>query len=676
MRSRVFPFAIVAILWAMPAKSQTHPALIPMPQKIEWTAHTLDCARYSVEAPPEAEFAVSELHRILGAAGAQRLAGVALRRADGAKIVLRLGAVTGASLVGAGEAYSLVIGAKEVTLTAPKPAGLLYGVETLRQLLVRKGGHPAFVGCRIADWPAFAWRGFMHDVGRNYQDMPLLKKFVDVMAQYKMNVFHFHLTDNPGYRVECRVHPELNAPASYLVSRDPGKYYTYADINDFIAYCRQRGVMVVPEIDIPGHSDYFKRAFGVDMQDEKGAGIVEDVLNEFMDHVDTPFLHIGSDEVRVRNPQFMDHIADMVRKRGRQVLAWHPGNPPSGRIVTQMWSYGPGLDALPGMPVVDSRNDYINHVDPFNAPARILNLATGGQPEGDEIAWGGILCHWPDINAGTPMNIYRQSPVFPALLAATENYWHGHMPQHPEYWARLPLTTDPEYARFAEFEARLLEHRDRFFADWPFPYVRQTNIPWKLIGIFDHKGDVNSVLPPEREIRASYAVDGKTYEWTDAVGATIAVNHWQYDGWLPKTRQGTAYALTYVWAPRAETVGFWIGFNGPSRSSRRNQPNPNQGEWSTTGSKVLINDREMPPPVWKQPGAVANSSETPFADEDYFYRPPTAVALQRGWNKILIKAPKGERTWNWTFTCVPVQVAGDRVREVEGLRFSTNPQRK
>lgn len=598
MRYRVFPFAIIAILSAMPAKSQTYPALIPLPQKVEWTSQTLDCARYSVEAPPEAEFATSELHRILGVAGAQR-------RADGAKIILRLGAVAGASRVGAGEAYSLAIASKNVTLTAPKPAGLLYGVETLRQLLVRKG-----------------------------------------------------------------------APASYLPTRYPGKFYTYAELNDFIAYCKQRGVMVVPEIDIPGHSDYFKRAFGVEMQDEKGMGILEDVLNEFMDHVDTPLLHIGSDEVRVRNPQFMDHIADLVRKRGRQVLAWRPGNPPSGRIITQMWSYGPGLDALPGMAVVDSRNDYINHVDPFNAPARILNLATGGQPEGDDIAWGGILCHWPDINVGTPMNIYRQSPVFPALLAASENYWHGHMPQHPEYWARLPLPTDPEYARFAEFEARLVEHRDRFFADWPFPYVRQTNIPWKLIGLFDHKGDVNAVLPPEREIRASYAVDGKTYEWTDAVGATIAVNHWQYDGWLPKMRQGTAYALTYVWAPRAETVGFWIGFNGPSRSSRRNQPNPSQGEWSTAGSKVWIDDWEVPPPVWKQPGTVANSSEAPFVDEDYFYRPPTPVALRPGWNKILIKAPKGERTWNWTFTCVPVQVAGEGVREMEGLRFSTNPQVK
>ena len=487
--------------------------------------------------------------------------------------------------------------------------------------------------------------------GRNYQDMPLLKKFVDVMAQYKMNVFHFHLTDNPGYRVECRVHPELNAPASYLPTRDPGKFYTYAEINDFIAYCKQRGVMVVPEIDIPGHSDYFKRAFGVEMQDEKGMGILEDVLNEFMDHVDTV---LASGRMR---------CVCAIRSSWTILPTW------SASAGARFWRGAPAIpfgahrhaDVVvrprPRFPARHARGGFAQRLPQPRGPIQ----RAGAHPESCDrrparrrrhclgrhpLPLARYQCRYTDEHLST-------KPGLPALLAASENYWHGHMPQHPEYWARLPLPTDPEYARFAEFEARLLEHRDRFFADWPFPYVRQTNIPWKLIGIFDHKGDVNAVLPPEREIRASYAVDGKTYEWTDAVGATIAVNHWQYDGWLPKMRQGTAYALTYVWAPRAETVGFWIGFNGPSRSSRRNQPNPNRGEWSTAGSKVWIDDREVPPPVWKQPGTVANSSEAPFVDEDYFYRPPTRVALRPGWNKILIKAPKGERTWNWTFTVRP-----------------------
>jgi hypothetical protein len=261
---------------------------------------------------------------------------------------------------------------------------------------------------------------------------------------------------------------------------------------------------------------------------------------------------------------------------------------------------------------------------------RILHLATAGQPEGTELAWGGVLCHWPDVNAGTQMNIYRQSPVFPSLVAAAENYWSGHIPQHPESWMRLPLPADPDYSRLVEFEDRLIEHRDRFFVDWPFPYVRHTNIPWKLIGMFDNKGERGAMFPPEREIRESYCIENKTYRWTDAIGGTIAINPFQYDGWFPKTRQGTAYALTYVWAPKDNTVGFWIGFNGPSRSNRRGLPNPSRGEWSTAESQIWINDLELPPPEWKRPGKLADPPETPFVDEDYFYRPPTHVKLQSG----------------------------------------------
>jgi hypothetical protein len=430
--------------------------------------------------------------------------------------------------------------------------------------------------------------------------------------------------------------------------------------------------MVVPEIDMPGHSDYFRRAFGLDMQDEKGMKIMEAILNEFMDHVDTRFLHVGSDEVDVRNPRFMDHMSTLIRNRGRQVIAWHPGNPPSAKYVSQVWSYGPGLDTVAGIPVVDSRNNYINHVDPFLAPLRLLNFATAGQQEGGEMAWGGTLCHWPDINVGPVENIYGQSPVFPSLLAASENYWRGGMQQHPEYWGRLPAVNDPAYARYVEFETRLLAHRDRYFEKWPFPYVRQSNILWKLIGPFPHKGELSASFGPEKEIRETYEVEGKTYRWIDAVGATIVVNQPVYDGWYPRTQEGTVYGLSYVWAPRAGVVDFWIGFNGPSRSNRRGQPNPAQGEWSIAGSKVWVNDAPVPPPVWQHPGPPADFVETTLVDEDYFYRKPMPVPLKAGWNKILIKAPKGQKNWTWVFTCIPVRVDGDRVREVEGLRFSAD----
>ena len=218
--------------------------------------------------------------------------------------------------------------------------------------------------------------------------------------------------------------------------------------------------------------------------------------------------------------------------------------------------------------------------------------------------------------------------------------------------------------------ARLLEHRDKYFAAWPFPYLKQTHIAWKLIGPFDHKGDLAAAFPPEQEIRDSYQVDGKIYRWMDAAGATIAVNHFSYDGWLPKTPQGTVYALTHVYSPRAGAVGFWINFNGPSRSTRRRQPNPERGTWSTVASKVWINDTPVEPPVWKNPGKVQQAEEAPLVDEDYFYRPSDSSDPQSRLEQDPDQgAPKPSIPGIGTFTCIPVEADGDRVREVPGLRF-------
>jgi hexosaminidase len=603
----------LALLISVTAMAEEVPPLIPLPQRVEWQPGYF---------APEA-IALRGGAAVCGTVGTM-LAGAGFAAGPGGVVELVIGPVPEASAPG--ESYRLSVRPEGVRITAPEEVGLFYGAQTLRQLIRTANGRPAIRCCEITDWPAFPWRGFMHDVGRNPQDVQLLKRFLDVMAQYKMNVFHFHLTDNPGYRVECRVHPELNDPKFMTPTRRPGFFYTYSQINDLAAYCRERGIALVPEIDMPGHSEYFKRAFGVDMQSEQGEKILAGCVNEFLDNVHTEYFHMGSDEVRLQNAGFMDRMADLIRERGRKLIVWRPGHMPKGKVMTQLWAAGGKNDwPLKGVPTIDSRNDYVNHMDPFDGPVRIMNLGTAGL--------GGILCHWPDNNAGEQMNIYRQSPVFPSLLAAAERYWTGRTPNRPEYWGRL----SPD---FGEFEQRLLAHRDQFFRDWPFPYVKQTDIVWKI-------GDV------------------------EARGATVHINHFWFEGWLPKAKTGTAHAQTHVWSPRAQTVGFWINFNGPSRSGR-DSPNPAKGQWSNTGSRVWVNDVELPPPDWKQPGA--RGAEIPFVDEDYFYRPPTQVALKQGWNKIVIDAARTAGIRKWMFTCVPVQADGDCVREVPELRFAVTPE--
>ena len=664
MKTRLLCVTFLAACSAIAA-----PALLPLPRQVEWQAGEAITSAAAIALPstpsPEIAFVGSELSNTLTTAGARIDATATFR------VTLALAPVPDARTTD--EAYRLIVAPDGIELIAPTREGLVWGLQTLRQLARAEGGRMHVPCCSITDWPAFAWRGFMHDLGRNPQSVATLKRFIDTMARYKMNVFHMHLTDDPGYRIESKIHPELNRASNMRATRQPGFFYTFNELNDLIRYAALRGIRVVPEIDLPGHSEYFKNTYGFDMQDPRGMKILGELLNEFMDHVDTKELHIGSDEVGVRNASFMPAMTDLVRKRGRTVLVWRPGYQPAGRIITQLWSAGAKPSGpLPGIPALDSRQDYINHMDPFDGTVRELNLATCDKAEGDDCALGGILCHWPDLNTGGETNVYRTNPVFPALLAAAERYWRGHTTTEPKWWGRLPPADSPAFASYADFENRMIARRDSGdFADWNFPYVRQTQIPWKLIGPFDHKGDASAVFPPEKEIRDTYEVDGKSYTWTEARGATIHINHFWYDGWLPKTKQGTVYAMTQVWSPDARTVGFWIGFNGPSRSDRRAGPNPAIGQWSTSGSKIWVNGSEVPPPAWKQPGALRDPKEMPFVDEDYFYREPTQIALKAGWNRILVKAPKTTNGWKWMFTCVPVAGTSEHPREVPDLRFST-----
>ena len=639
--------ALLALL-AATAFAAEPPALIPWPRDVQWAAGESRVPGFALRADAAAGFARDAAARELPL------------RADGLPLALILGGDGPQA-----EAYTLEVAASGVVIRAGAPAGLLHGIMTLRQLARRDGDGVVVPHAVIRDAPAFAWRGFLHDTGRNPQDLDLLKRFLDVMARYKLNVFHWHLTDNPGYRIECRVHPELND--AKFQTRRPGFIYSYAQINDLLAYAHARGIEVLPEIDLPGHSAYFQRAFGFDMQDPRGMKILDDALGEFLDQVKTPALHIGSDEVHLRTPGFLDHYADLVRARGRRVIVWRPGGIPKGEVTTQAWSAGGKPNgALPGMAWLDSRQNYVNHMDPFDGPCRILNLAVCDRPSGDDRALGGILCLWPDVNAGAPENVYRQSPAMPALVAAAESYWRGGTPERKAYWGRLPRTNEVGAAEYEDFERRLVARRDMDFADWPFPYVKQTQIPWKLIGPADWS---HAAVTPEQELRETYEVGGKTLAWTEARGATIHLNHFWYDGWLPKAAAGTAYARSAVWSPRAQTVNFWIGFDEPSRSDRR-APTAPAGKWNHSGARIWIGGREIPPPAWKQPGLAKGDDERPFVDEGYFYREPARVALAQGWNRILVKAPHAAPDWKWMFTCVPVQRDGPRVREVDGLRFA------
>ena len=146
------------------------------------------------------------------------------------------------------ESYQLAITPKQIILDAPTTIGALRGLETFLQLVQSIRGQYSLPLVRIEDKPRFAWRGLMIDVARHFIPLPVIKRNIDAMAVVKMNVLHLHLSDDEGFRVESRLFPALQQKGSY------GEYYTQSQIRELVGYAAQRGVMIVPEFDMPGHS--------------------------------------------------------------------------------------------------------------------------------------------------------------------------------------------------------------------------------------------------------------------------------------------------------------------------------------------------------------------------------------------------------------------------------------
>src|SRR4030095_7914217 len=146
------------------------------------------------------------------------------------------------------ETYQLEISNSRVQLVAPTVVGALRGLETLLQLLSADRDGFFFPAVKIQDQPRFPWRGLLIDIGRHYESPEVLKRNLDAMAAVKLNVFHWHLTEDQGFRIESKKFPKLHQMGS------DGLFYTQEQAKEIIEYARQRGIRVVPEFDIPGHS--------------------------------------------------------------------------------------------------------------------------------------------------------------------------------------------------------------------------------------------------------------------------------------------------------------------------------------------------------------------------------------------------------------------------------------
>lgn len=577
------------------------------------------------------------------------------------------------------EAYRLSVSNKRIKIEAVTEQGVYWAMQTLRQLERKKGKRSSVAGCEIVDWPAFRIRGFMQDVGRSYISMEELKREIEILSRFKINVFHWHLTENQAWRLESKIFPMLNDSVNTI--RMPGKYYTLEEARDLVDFCKKHQVLLIPEIDMPGHSAAFVRAFRHDMQSPEGMKILKLLLDEVCETFDVPYLHIGTDEVEFTNPHFVPEIVAYVRSKGKKVISWNPGwhYKPGEIDMTHLWSYRG--KAQPGIPAIDSKFHYLNHFDVFGDIVALYNSRIYDQAEGSEDVAGTILALWHDRLIDNEWNLVIENGLYPNMLAIAERAWRG---GGTEYFDGLGTILPPEdteaFKEFADFEKRMLWHKEHTFKGYPFAYVKQTNVKWNITDAFPNGGDMDKVFPPEQELKDTYHYNGNTYGVRQAIGAGIYLRHVWGDMvpafYADPKENHTAYAYTWVYSPKDQEVGLWAEFQNYSRSEMDLAPLPDK--WDYKGSRIWINDREILPPVWTATHKV-KSYEVPLGNENCVGRVPLAVHLNKGWNKVFLKLPIGKfkmaetRLVKWMFTAVFVTPDGERA--VEGLIYSPDKQK-
>ena len=612
---------VLSIFWCMAGISANHPSsLLPLPQKYQFNGK-----KSSGELTVEEKY-VSQI--------------------EGAKYQE--------------EAYHLLITKKGILLEATTPKGMYWGRQTLEQLKTTKNKKIYLPQCEITDWPAFRIRGFMHDVGRSFIPVEELKREISLLSRYKINVFHWHLTENQAWRLECKKYPQLNAPEN--MEREKGKYYTLEEARQLVEFCKQHQVLLIPEIDMPGHSAAFERTFKTDMQSEKGTQILKDIIDEVCATFDVPYLHIGTDEVQFTNPDFVPMMVKYIRDKGKKVISYNPGwNYKPGEIdMTQLWSYRG--KAQKGIPAIDCRYHYANHFDTYADLVAMFNSRIYNQPEGSDDLAGSIVAFWNDRYIDNTPQLLAENNFYPYMLTLAERAWRGGGNCYFDGKGTLLWEDEPEQlAAFKEFEDRLLWQKNTWLKEVPFPYVRQTQSEWQITDAFPNGGDLNKVFPPEEKEDSVYQYEGKTYKTRKIIGNGIYLRHvWGtlVPGFYANPQENhTAYATRWIYSPKERKTKLALEFQNYSRSE--SDLAPRQGTWDYKCSRAWLNGQEIMPPVWKNTNT-ERSNEITLKNENYMSRPAIDITLKKGWNKLMLKLPVGKfssketRLVKWMFTAALV----------------------
>ncbi|MDE3057781.1 MAG: family 20 glycosylhydrolase [Bacteroidota bacterium] len=449
------------------------PVLIPLPEKVEWRQGSFVLSDHVRIVSSTAQLTKYFEKRI------QILTGIAFdtssKENSGGEIIFQIGRDS------ATESYSLSVEQRRVTISSESEEGVFRGMQTFFQLIApeakaHRNGMPAEIpSCEIFDRPAFRWRGLNLDCSRHFMSKEFIKRYLDILAYYKMNVFHWHLTDDQGWRIEIRRYPQLTRIGAWRTEADGsryGGYYTQEDIRDIVAYAQRRFITVVPEIEMPGHCLASLAAYpensctggpfevgtvwGV-MKDVYCAGrdstftFLENILDEVIGLFPSPYIHIGGDEVpkdrwkacprcqaRIKaeglhneeelQSYFIKRIADYLHSKGKTMIGWEEilqGGLAPGAIVQAWQSMQPAIEAAQeGHCAICSpaSHTYLN-ADPEDLD---LRTAYSFKPIPDELSAG-----QQKFILGAEANLWTEyapqetvdQKLFPRLLALAEVFW-------------------------------------------------------------------------------------------------------------------------------------------------------------------------------------------------------------------------------------------------------------
>jgi hexosaminidase len=482
------PIFLLAALGAAGMAGADAPALLPMPAKVETSQGALAIdATFGVTIDGAASGAVASAVKRFRARVA-RQTGI-LPAPSGVSATLRIACepCTPSPVLGEDESYQLDVTPSGASLQAASVAGALHGLETFLQLIEPGPGGFQVPAVHIADHPRFAWRGLMLDCSRHFLPLAVVERNLDAMAAVKLNVFHWHLSDDQGFRAESRRYPRLQQFGS------DGEFYTQDQMREVVAYAAARGIRVVPEFDIPGHTlSWFPgypdlaagpgpfeigRHFGVfdpvlDPSREETYTFLDGFIGEMAAIFPDPFFHVGGDEVNGNQWQqsaqvqafaqahglkdnlaiqtyFNQRILQILRKYGKNMIGWDEilsPDLPAGAVI-QSWRGADSLAAAAakGYRGILSAGYYLDHVrpaayhyavDPLAGPAAQLT------PEQAAHILGGEACMWAELVDAETVD----SRIWPRAAAIAERLW-----------STKDLTgVDSMYARL-EAVSRLLE---------------------------------------------------------------------------------------------------------------------------------------------------------------------------------------------------------------------------